>query len=380
MKMLVLGAGLQGCACAFDLLRDPEVSRVTIADLHPDQMARFLSKLDDPRLVPVTLDVTDHAAVRELMQDHDAVMSAIPYYFNGPMARLAVEAGCHFADLGGNTEIVMEQKKLEDEAHAKGLSIMPDCGLAPGMVNILAAEGIRRVDTADRVRIFVGGLPEHPEPPLNYQIVYSLEGALDYYTTPSWILRDGKPVTVDALSELEDVTFPEPVGTLEAFHTAGGISTMPFSWEGKVREMEYKTLRYPGHVAIMRPIRELGLLDLEPIMVKGCKVVPRDAFIATVSPKLTKPEGHDLVALRVFVTGTKDGKPKTTTFDLVDYYDETNGISAMMRTTGYSLAITGLLQARRQVIRFGVTTPDEGMPYDRYVAALKERGVVIRES
>jgi lysine 6-dehydrogenase len=380
MKMLVLGAGLQGCACAFDLLRDPEVTRVTIADLHPEQMARFLARLDDPRLSPVTLDVTDHAAVRELMQDHDAVMSAIPYYFNGPMARLAVEAGCHFADLGGNTEIVMEQKKLEAEAHAKGLSVMPDCGLAPGMVNILAAEGIRRVDTADRVRIFVGGLPEHPEPPLNYQIVYSLEGALDYYTTPSWILRGGKPVTVDALSELEDVEFPDPVGTLEAFHTAGGISTMPFSWEGKVREMEYKTLRYPGHVAIMRPIRELGLLDLEPIMVKGCKIVPRDAFIATVSPKLNKPDGHDLVALRVFVTGTKDGTPRTTTFDLVDWFDETNGISAMMRTTGYSLAITGLLQARRQVIRFGVTTPDEGMPYDRYVSALKERGVVIRES
>jgi lysine 6-dehydrogenase len=144
--------------------------------------------------------------------------------------------------------------------------------------------------------------------------------------------------------------------------------------------MEYKTLRYPGHVAIMRPIRELGLLDLEPIMVKGCKIVPRDAFIATVSPKLNKPDGHDLVALRVFVTGTKDGTPRTTTFDLVDWFDETNGISAMMRTTGYSLAITGLLQARRQVIRFGVTTPDEGMPYDRYVSALKERGVVIRES
>lgn len=155
---------------------------------------------------------------------------------------------------------------------------------------------------------------------------------------------------------------------------------MPFSWEGKVREMEYKTLRYPGHVAIMRPIREMGLLDLEPINVKGNQVVPRDAFIAAVSPQLTKPEGRDLVALRVIASGTKDGKEASTTFDLVDYYDETDGVSAMMRTTGYSLSITGLLQARRQVIRFGVTTPDEGMPYDRYVAALKERGVVIRES
>lgn len=380
MKMLVLGAGLQGCACAFDLLRDPEVTQVTIADLQPERMARFLSRLEDPRLRPVTLDVTDHAAVSATMRGHDAVMSALPYYFNEAMAVLAVQAGCHFADLGGNTEIVMEQKKLEAEAHAKGLSIMPDCGLAPGMVNILAAEGIRRLDHTDKVRIFVGGLPQHPEPPLNYQIVYSLEGALDYYTTPSWVLRDSKKVTVEALTELEPVEFPQPVGTLEAFHTAGGLSTMAFTFEGKVREMEYKTLRYPGHAALMKAIRELGLLDLKPVNVKGKEVVPRDAFIASVSPKLTKPEGRDLVALRVIASGTKDGAKKSTTFDLVDRFDEVNHISAMMRTTGYSLSITGLTQARRQVIRFGVTTPDEGMPFDRYVAGLKARGIIIRES
>jgi lysine 6-dehydrogenase len=379
MKMLVLGAGLQGSACAFDLLRDPEVTLVTLADLDPSRKARFLDG-SNPRLHLVTLDVTDHGAVLALMRDHDAAMSALPYYFNGAMARLAVEGGCHFADLGGNTEIVLEQKKLDEEARAKGLSIMPDCGLAPGMVNILAAEGIRRVDQADKVRIFVGGLPQHPEPPLNYQIVYSLEGALDYYTTPSWILRDGKRTTVDALSELEPVDFPRPIGTLEAFHTAGGISTMPFAWEGKVREMEYKTLRYPGHVAIIKPMRDLGFLDLTPINVKGHQVVPRDAFIAVVSPKLNKPEGRDLVALRIIVSGTKSGKPLTTTFDLIDYFDEVHHVSAMMRTTGYSLALTGLIQARRQVIHFGVTTPDEGMPFDHYVEGLRARGINIRES
>jgi lysine 6-dehydrogenase len=380
MKMLVLGAGLQGSACAFDLLQDPEVTQVTLADIQPERMAGFLSRRNDPKLRAVALDVTDHTAVRNLMAGHTAVMSALPYYFNGPMAILAVASGCHFADLGGNTEIVIEQKKLDAEAHAKGLSVMPDCGLAPGMVNILSAEGIRRLDTADRVRIYVGGLPQHPEPPLNYQIVYSLEGALDYYTTPSWILRDGKRTTVDALSELEPVIFPNPIGTLEAFHTAGGISTMPFTWEGKVREMEYKTLRYPGHVAIIKPIRELGLLSNQPLRVKGHDVVPRDVFIAAVSPQLTKPEGRDLVALRIIVSGLKHGKPASTTFDLIDRFDEVHHISAMMRTTGYSLSITGLVQARRQVIRFGVTTPDEGMPFDRYVEGLKQRGVVIRES
>ena len=187
--------------------------------------------------------------------------------------------------------------------------MIPDCGLAPGMVNILAAEGIRRLDRAEKVKIFVGGLPQAPEPPLNYQIVYSLEGALDYYTTPSWVLRGGKPVQVDALSEVEPVEFPSPVGTLEAFHTGGGISTLPFAYKGKIDTMEYKTLRYPGHVAIMRPIRELGLLGNEPIEVKGKKMTPRDLFIAAVHPKLHKPEGRDLVALQVQVTGQKGGKP-----------------------------------------------------------------------
>lgn len=380
MKMLVLGAGLQGSACALDLLRDPEVTRVTLADIQPEGMARFLRQRDDQRLQPTVLDVTDHAATLELMRQHDATMSALPYYFNAAMARLAVQAGCHFADLGGNTEIVMQQRQLDTEAREKGLSVIPDSGLAPGMVNILAAEGIRRLDETDKVRIYVGGLPQHPEPPLNYQIVYSLEGALDYYTTPSWILRDGKRVTVEALSELESVSFPEPIGTLEAFHTGGGVSIMPFTWEGRIREMEYKTLRYPGHVAIIRPIRELGLLDTKPIRVKGCEVSPRDAFIAAVSPRLTKPDGHDLVALRVIVSGTRQGKPRTHTFDLVDFFDETLHVSAMMRTTGYSLALTGLIQVRHQTIRSGVTTPDEGMPFDHYVQGLRARGVVIRES
>ncbi len=378
MKMLVLGGGLQGSACAFDLLHNQAVESVTIADIMPDKLPSWLGTRDR-RLMTVKLDANDERAALALMQGHDSVMSALPYYFNATMARLAVEAGCHFSDLGGNTEIVMEQKKLDGAASAKGLSVIPDCGLAPGMVNILAAEGIRRLDRAEKVKIFVGGLPQHPEPPLNYQIVYSLEGALDYYTTPSWVLRGGKPVQVDALSELETVEFPQPVGQLEAFHTGGGISTMPFAYEGKVDVMEYKTLRYPGHVDVMRPIRELGLISNEPIDVKGTRIVPRDVFIAAVRPKLFKPEGRDLVALRVSVSGIKNGEPASTVFQLLDYYDEEHGISAMERTTGYSLSVTGQMQADGRVTLKGVHTPDEAMPFKGYVEALAKRGIVIEE-
>jgi lysine 6-dehydrogenase len=374
--MLVLGAGLQGSACAYDLLRQPEVARVTLADLDPRHLPAFLKKKVGKRLALARIDVKQTARLRRLMRGHDAVMNASPYHFNYAVTKAAVATGLHCADLGGNTEIVQRQKTLDGAGRKKGLSIIPDCGLAPGMVNILTAEGIRRVGDADTVKIFVGGLPRHPVPPLNYQIVYSLEGALDYYTTPSWVLRDGQPARVDALSELEPVEFPAPVGMLEAFHTGGGVSTMPWTYAGRVRTMEYKTLRYPGHAAIMRPIRELGLLDLKPVMVKGTKVVPRDAFIATVSPKLTKPDEPDLVALRVEVTA-RGGR--RVVWQLLDYYDETAGISAMMRTTGYSLAITGLMQVDGRIGSAGAHTPDEVVPFRAYVDELERRGVEIRE-
>ena len=378
MRMLVLGAGLQGSACAYDLLQQPTVERVTVADLKPERVPAFLKTSAGRRLALVKVDVQDAAALREVIRGHSAVLCALPYYYNLDVTRAALEAGVHSADLGGNTEIVFRQKKLDAEARARGVSAVADCGLAPGMINILAAEGIRRVGDAEAVKIFVGGLPQHPEPPLHYQIVYSLEGALDYNTTPSWVLRDGKPARVDALSELEQVAFPPPVGVLEAFHTAGGISTLPWTYEGRVRTMEYKTLRYPGHAAIMKAIRDLGLLELQPIKVKGKDVVPRDVFIASVSPKLTKPEGRDLVALRVEVRGGgRDGRQVA--WQLLDYFDEARGISAMMRTTGYSLAITGLMQVDGRIAAPGVHTPDEAVPFGEYLNELARRGVEIRE-
>jgi lysine 6-dehydrogenase len=378
MRMLVLGAGLQGSACAYDLLQNDEVTEIRLADLNISHLAEFLAPYSGKRLIPTPLDVRDSEAVRALMRESDAVMSAIPYYFNLDLARHAADVGVHFCDLGGNTDIVFEQKKLDKIASEKGITIVPDCGLAPGMVNILAQHGIDQLDSVDEVKIFVGGLPQHPEPPLNYQIVYSLEGVLDYYTTLSWVVRDGKRVQMKALSEREPVHFDAPVGELEAFHTAGGLSTMAFRYEGKIPTMEYKTLRYPGHAAIMEAIRELGLLELEPIDVKGVRVAPRDVAVAAMGPRLTKQQGKDLVALRVTVKGKKAGQPKTVTFELIDRYDEQRGISAMERTTGYSLSITGQMQARGQVKPTGVHTPDECIPAEKYISELAKRGVEIR--
>jgi lysine 6-dehydrogenase len=381
MRLLVLGAGLQGSACAYDLLQNPDVERVVLADVRVAALPPFLEPYRrDPRLKRIALDARDAEAVLKTMHGADACLNALPYYFNLEISQLAVEAGIHACDLGGNTEIVFRQLELDEAAREKGVSIIPDCGLAPGMINILADAGIRELDTTESVRIRVGGLPQHPTPPLNYQIVYSLEGVLDYYTTPSWVLRDGEPHQVEALSEVERVDFPEPVGELEAFHTAGGLSTMAWTYRGRIRTMEYKTLRYPGHAEIMRAVRGLGLLDVDPVVADGETVVPRKVFIACAEPHLRRPGGRDLVALRVEVEGLKDDAPRRILYDLIDLYDETHGISAMERTTGFSLSITGQLQIQGRVLGAGVRTPDQAIPPDDYIEELAARGVEIERT
>ncbi len=380
MRFLVIGAGLQGSAAAFDLLRQPATRSVVIVDKDVAHPPAFLEPWRGKNLELVRLDLGDEPAVRAQVARADCVCCAAPYFFNAKLTRLAIEAGKHFCDLGGNTGIVFEQKAMHAEAVRRGVSVVPDCGVAPGMVNILSGEGIRRLDVAERVKIYAGGLPQRPEPPLDYMVVYSLEGCLDYYTGRSWVLREGKRTQVDALSELERVEFPPPWGTLEAFHTAGGISTMPFTWEGKVRTMEYKTLRYPGHAAIMKAIRDLGLIADEPVEVDGVKVRPRSLFIAATAPVLVKPHARDLIALQVEVTGTKDGKAAGTRWRLVDLYDEEHGVTAMMRTTGYSLAITGIMQLDGRIPRPGVFAPDEIVPAAPMIAELRRRGICFEET
>ena len=380
MKFLVLGGGAQGSAAAYDLLRADGVEHVRVADVDVSEPAPFLRGAPAGRLSFVETDASDGARLREVMEGMDAVVCALPWFFNYDAAEAAVEVGAHYCDLGGNTELVERQRGLEDAAVRKGLSVIPDCGLAPGMVNILAQAGIDALDETRSVKIRVGGLPQEPEPPLNYQIVYSMQGVLDYYTTPSLVLERGEVREKAALSEVERVDFADPVGTLEAFHTAGGISTMPYRYEGVIPTMEYKTLRYPGHAVVMAAIRDLGLLSTDPMRMEGCEVSPRDFFIEVVSPKLVRPEGHDLVVLRVEAEGRRDGTDVTVRFDLVDRYDEETGITAMMRTTGFSLALTGLMQADGRVTEKGVRTPDEGMPADIYLTEMRKRGIEIERA
>ena len=307
-------------------------------------------------------------------------MSAIPYYYNGPMARAAVEGGCHFSDLGGNTEIVLEQKKLHEQARGQGTSRSSRTAASP---RGWSTSWRRRVSAGwtrrRRSRSTSAVCPSSPSRRSTTRSSIRSKGALDYYTTPSWVLRGGRPVQVDALSEVESVEFPPPVGTLEAFHTGGGISTLPFAYEGKVDVMEYKTLRYPATWPSCGRSASWGCSANTPIEVKGRRWCRATSSSPRCSPKLHKPNGRDLVALQVQVTGARrDGQPPVT-FRLLDYYDAEHGISAMMRTTGYSLAITGPDAGGRPGHAKGVHTPTRRCRSRAYVAELGRRGIRIEE-
>jgi lysine 6-dehydrogenase len=380
MKLLVLGGGAQGSAAAYDFLQEEGVDTVVVGDLQADQVAPFLRPHLGSRLQMAAVDASDEESVRNAMRGMDAVVCALPYYFNHTMSRLAIEAGAHFADLGGNTGIVEEQRTLDEAARARGVSVIPDCGLAPGMVNILAQAGIDELDETISIRMWVGGLPQDPEPPLNYQIVYSLEGVLDYYTTPGLVLREGEPQEVEPLTGLEEVVFPEPLGVLEAFYTAGGVSTLPHRYRGRIQTVEYKTLRYPGHAALMRGIRDLGLLDTTPVQVDGVEITPRQFFIDRVTPRLKRPGSPDLAVLRVEVRGRRGGAPAGFRFDVMDRFDPETGMSAMMRVTGFSLALTALMQCRGEVRESGVRTPDEAVDPTIYVEGMAQRGIQVRRT
>ena len=378
MKFLVLGAGAQGSACAFDLLQRPEVDRVVLADLDVNEPKAFLKPFLGGVLDLLTLDATDDVAVRGAMEKVDGVASALPYYFNLDMTRLAIESKSNFCDLGGNTEIVDRQREMTVEAQEQHVSVVPDCGLAPGMVNILAQGGIDVLDKTESVKIYVGGLPQFPEPPLNYQLVYSLEGVLDYYTTPVLVLEDGKVIHKEPLTGLEAIEF-DGLGELEAFLTAGGISRMPYRYRGLIPSMSYKTLRYPGHCELMKSMKNLGLMDTSPVEIRGKSVVPRDLLIKILDTKLRKPLGEDLVVMRVVISGILEGMPRTVTYEMVDYYDQDQGITAMMRTTGYSLAATAYMQSAGLIPR-GAHTPSECVPTEMYIQQLADRGIQIRRS
>jgi lysine 6-dehydrogenase len=378
MKALVLGAGLQGGAAAFDLLRNPDVERVGLADLSGERLDQARARLGDRRVTPHEVDISDLERATELMAEYDVCLSAVNYWFNYDLTRAAIQAGTHFCDLGGNNEVVAQQLALDSQAFAAGITVVPDCGLAPGMANILAAHGMRRLDEITSVRIRVGGLPQHPQPPLDYQLVFAVEGLINEYVERCIVVRDGVKLSVEPLTEIEAIEFPEPFGTLEAFNTSGGLSTLPRTFAGKVHDMDYKTIRYPGHGAKMRALYELGMFSTETVPVGDTEVRPRQVT-GQVLERLLDANGPDVVLVRVTVLGTKHGGRRRLEYELIDHYDAVNGITAMMRCTAYPASIILQMLGSKQIEPRGVIVQERCVPAEAFIAELAKRDIQVDE-
>jgi len=379
MNMLVLGGGLMGRAAAYDMCRQPDVGEVVIADIDEAKAIEAAAFTRCEAATARRLDVHYRESVLELMKDADACLGAVSYTVNLELSKIAIEAGTHFNDMGGNNTVVSAQLELDAAAKKAGISIIPDTGLAPGMVSILALHGIGRMDEAASVRIRVGGLPQSPEPPLDYMLVFSVQGLVNEYVEPCVAIRGGKVVEdIEPLIDVEQIEFPPPFGTLEAFNTSGGTSTLPRTLLGRVSELDYKTIRYPGHAAKMRTMLEIGLMDSEPIEVGGAEVSPRDVFETLLDTHI--PHGDDdIVLVRVTVEGVKDGKSARATYQMIDHRDEKTGLTAMMRGTALPSSIICLMMGRGETPP-GASPQELAVDGDRFIEELLARGLPLEMS
>jgi saccharopine dehydrogenase-like NADP-dependent oxidoreductase len=314
-----------------------------------------------------------------MMKGVAVVISAVSYSVNEELTKIAIDAGVHFCDLGGNNDVVDRQLALDAAAQARGVTILPNCGLAPGLINVLAVSGMQKFETVKNIQLRVGGLPQHPRPPLNYEIVFSAEGLLNEYLEPAEVIVDGKIRTVESLTGLESLDFPPPFGTMEAFHTSGGISTLTRSLIGKVAILDYKTIRYPGHCEKFKFLLDIGFAGNEPVMVGSSVKTSRELFTELLKRKLSTGD-HDLVLARATIKGKIGPKRQTLVYDCVDYYDETSKMSSMMRTTAFPTSITALMLAHGEITRRGVMPPEQCVSGDRLIEELGKRGIRITTS
>jgi lysine 6-dehydrogenase len=379
----VLGSGRQGTAAAYDMARWGDARRVILADYDIDvarrAVARINSMIGKSISEAVQVDVTDLVAVAQELKGVDAFLTATPYYHNLELTDVAIEVGAHMCDLGGHTGIARQQHERDAIAKAAGVCIVPNCGQVPGMGTSLVVYAISLLDEAIDVFMWDGGIAQKPQPPFNYLLTFHIAGLTNEYAETAVFIRDGKITEVEPMTELETVEFPEPIGNLEAFVTGGGTDTMPWTFEGKVRTLQNKTLRYPGHFAQLRAFYDLGLWDQRPVNVGGAEFVPRDLFHTLFEPKVTFPGENDMILLRVRAVGKKDGRGAEAIVELIDYFDDETGFTSMERTTGWSAAIVAEMMARGEIAT-GSGGVEVQVPAGRYVEELRKRSINVTES
>ena len=380
MKVVVLGAGLMGKQAARDLITDEAVERVFLADRNVVQAELFRNQLGSSKLEALELDAVDDEALKAAISKGDIVINALFYTFNEKVAATALECGVHAVDLGGHiggaTDAVLD---MHEKAQQKGVTLIPDLGVAPGMINILAGYGASKLDQVSDIQLFVGGIPIHPEPPLEYNHVFSLEGVFDHYTDKSHVIRDGKLLEIESLSEIEHVEF-EGFGELEAFHTSGGTSTLTDTFSD-VNSLEYKTLRYKGHAEKFKLLVDLGFTDRsKTVEVDGQEVKLRSVLKAVLEPITALGDKQDVVVLRVLVTGVKEGEEISYEYNMVTVKDLETGVTAMARATAYTISAVAQLIGKGIIDKRGAYPPEMIVPGGDYIAEMAKRGVEIKET
>jgi saccharopine dehydrogenase-like NADP-dependent oxidoreductase len=373
MKIVVLGAGLVGGPMAADLVAEPGFE-VGAADIDPSALARLKHKAP---VRTIGADLSDPAAVRNIVKDFDLVLSAVPGFMGFATLRAVLEAGKNTVDISFFPE---DPFGLDALAREKGVTAVIDCGVAPGMSNILIGRAQFRLDAIASVLIYVGGLPEVREWPYDYKAGFSPADVIEEYTRPARYIQNGAIVVRPALSEPEFLDFPG-IGTLEAFNTDGLrtlIGTIP------APDMKEKTLRYPGHIEKMAMLRETGFFSQEEIEVNGARVRPRDVTAKLLFPKWKMgPADRDITIMRVIVEGTSNGARRRFTSDLLDRFDPETGVHSMARTTGYTATMAVRMLAWGLFARKGIIAPELIGREPECVAFLLEglerRGVIYNE-
>lgn len=376
----ILGSGMQGTAAAYDLAKFAESDRILMGDVSLDQASLAADRVN--RLVgrnacePFKVDALDAAQLAEFLNEVDVVISCLPYWMHPHVAKVAIESITDMVDLGGNTDITMQTLDLDEQAKAAEVTLVPDTGLAPGLVNNLGLYMVENLDECDSVKLYCGVLPQHPKPPFNYKLTFNMEGLVTEYDYQAVALREGEIIKVDTLDELETLHIAQ-LGEMEAFTTSGGTSTAPYTLQDKVQNYEYKTIRYPGHCKLMRLFKDFGFWREDAIKVGECEVVPKKVFCEVFGPELEKFVDEDLCAVRGVGVGTKDGRPTAIQIDIFDKQDTETGFTSMERLTGFSTSIIAQEVAQGRVEK-GAVRYENAMTGTSFIQELVKRGIDVK--
>jgi saccharopine dehydrogenase-like NADP-dependent oxidoreductase len=377
MKVLILGCGNIGSVAAEDLAKSLSSIQVVVADKNEARAKDVAERIGGSNVSWIQLDVTNLSNLANALKDFDLVMGFLPGKLGYRLAGACIDAGKDLVDVSYMSENPLA---LTDNAIKANVTIAPDCGLAPGISNILVGHAAAELDKVQTVHIMVGGLPEKPVPPLDYVITWSPENLIDEYMRKARIVKEGKIIEVEALSGLEEIEFPE-FGKLEAFYT-DGLRTLPQTITD-VYDMWEKTLRYPGHAEKIKLLKTLGFFEEEQIDVDGVAVSPRKLTVKLLEQKLRKPEIKDIVALKVEVSGVKNGRQTRYVYHLLDHYDEKRGITAMARTTAYSASIIAQFMLKKALKEKGVVPTEKigknNALFQLFLDELEKREIRIAE-